>query len=51
MVKPKRKTVVVKAKTFEELRSIVAKKYPSHVIDHVREVYKVFDVVLRPRER
>lgn len=46
----KRKTVTIRARNSEDLRRKVSQKYPSHVIEHVRELTKIFDVTLKPRQ-
>jgi len=47
----KRKTITIRARNAEDLRRKVARDHPSHVIEHVRELTKIFDVTLRPRRR
>ena len=47
----KRRTITIRARNAEDLRKKIAKEYPSHVIEHVRELTKIFDVTIRPRRR
>lgn len=47
----KKKYITIEARNAEDLRKKIAKKYPSHVIAHVRELTKRFHVELQPRKR